>query len=81
MRKTIEITGTAAIINSLLSGLVRQEHVVGITRQRGVSVQPADCDVVVVQALNRGTDAVMLFVAQAAARHPGPYPVATAEPA
>lgn len=79
MHRTIEITGTAAMIDSLLSGLSREEHVVGITRQRGGSVKPPGCDVVVVQALNRGTDAVMLSVAQAAARHPGPYSVATAE--
>jgi hypothetical protein len=79
MHRTIEITGTAAMIDSLLSGLSQEEHVVGITRQRGGSIKPPGCDVVVIQSLNRGTDAVMLSVAQAAASHPGPYSVATAE--
>jgi Domain of unknown function (DUF389) len=79
MHRTIEITAPSAMIDSLLSALSREEHVVGVSRQRGVSVQPPDCDVVVVHALNRGTDAVLLSVAQAAARHPGPYSVATAE--
>lgn len=68
-----------AMVDSLLPDLLQVEHVVGITRQRGVSLQPPSCDVVVVHALNRGTDAVLQAVADAAARHPGPFSVATAE--
>ena len=79
MHRTIKITAPPATVDSLLQDLLREEHVVGISRQRGTSVQPPGCDVVVVHALNRGTDAVMRAVAQAAARHPGPFSVATAE--
>ncbi len=79
MQRTIEITAPPETMDSLLPDLLREEHVVSISRQRGTSVQPPGCDVVVVHALNRGTDAVMRAVAQAAARHPGPFSVATAE--
>ena len=68
-----------AMVDGLLPAPLREEHVVGVTRQRGISLQPPGCDVVVVHALNRGTDAVLRAVADAAARHPGPFSVATAE--
>ena len=62
-----------------MAKLQEVEHVVGIACQHGASVQPAGCDVVVVHALNRGTDEVMRAVAAIAARHGGPLSVATAE--
>ena len=79
MHRSVEITATPAMVDSLLPTLLRVEHVVGITRQHGISLQPPGCDVVMVHALNRGTDAVLRAVADAAARHPGPFSVATAE--
>lgn len=79
MHRTIEITVLPEAADVLIAALQDIEHVVGVARQRGASVQPAGCDVVVVHALNRGTDAVMRSVADAAARHGGPFSVATAE--
>ncbi len=79
MHRSIEITASPAMIDSLLPELLREEHVLRVTRQPGISVQPPGSDVVAVHALNRGTDAVMMAVAQAAARCPGSFSVATAE--
>lgn len=79
MHRTVEITILPKAADALVAELRGLEHVVGVARQRGASVQPAGCDVVVVHALNRGTDAVMRAVADAAARHGGPFSVATAE--
>ena len=79
MHRSIEIRALPETVDGLVQDLLREKHVVGVTRQRGVSVQPPGCDVVVVHALNRGTDAVMRAVARAASRHPGPFSVATAE--
>jgi len=63
----------------MVDSLLRVEHMVDITRQHGISLQPPGRDVVMVHALNRGTDAVLWAVANAAARPPGPFSVATAE--
>ncbi len=52
MHRSIEITATPAMADGLLPDLLREEHVVGVTRQRGISLQPPGCDVVVVHALN-----------------------------
>ena len=79
MHRTIEVTLLPAAADTLAAALQGLQHVVGVARQRGASVQPAGCDVIVVHALNRGTDAVMRAVAEAAARHGGPLSVATAE--
>ena len=79
MQRTIEVTIPPAAADTLVAALQGLEHVVGVARQRSASVQPAGCDVVVVHALNRGTDAVMRAVADAAALHGGPLSVATAE--
>ena len=79
MHRTIEVTLLPAAADTLAAALQGLQHVVGVARQRGASVQPAGCDVIVVHALNRGTDAVMRAVADAAAQHGGPLSVATAE--
>ena len=79
MHRTIEIKAPPETVDSLLQDLLREDHIVSMSRQRGTSVQPPGCDVVVLHALNRDTDAVMRAVARAAARHPGPFSVATAE--
>lgn len=79
MHRTIEITVRPAAADPLVALLQGIEHVIGIARQRGASVQPPGCDVVVVHALNRGTDAVMRAVADTAARHGGPLSVSTSE--
>ena len=63
----------------LVAELQQLEHVVGVARQRGASMMPAGCDVVVVHALNRSTDSVMRAVANVVRRHGGPLSVATAE--
>lgn len=63
----------------LLRKLQQVEHVIGIVRLRGASVQSPDCDVVTVHALNRGTDAVMQAISRAVAQRGSPYSVATAE--
>jgi len=46
MHRSGEITGTPAMVDGLLPDLLREEHVVGLTRQRGISLQPPGCDVV-----------------------------------
>ena len=79
MHRAIGVTVSPAAADTLVAELRGLEHVVGVARQRGASVQPDGCDVVVVHALNRGTDAVMRAVAGVAARHGGPLSVATAE--
>ena len=79
MHRTIEVTVSPAAADALVADLQELEHVVGVARQHGASVQPAGCDVVVVHALNRGTDAVMRAAADAAGRHGGPFSVASAE--
>ncbi|MBP1807651.1 hypothetical protein [Rubellimicrobium aerolatum] len=59
MHRTIEITLAPAGTDRLLAELAADEHVMGLSVQRGASIKPPG-DVVVVQTLNRGADAVML---------------------
>ncbi len=79
MQRSIEITAPAATVDLLVRDLQRVEDVIGVVRLRGASVQPPECDVVIVHALNRGTDAVMRAVSRVVAQRGGPYSVATSE--
>ena len=76
MHRTIEIALSPAGTEQLLAELRSNEHVLGLSIQRGASIKPPG-DIVVVQTLNRGADAVMQAVAAAGKR--GPVSVATAE--
>lgn len=76
MHRTIEIALSPQGTDALVPELSANEHVVGLSVQRGASIKPPG-DIVVVQTLNRGADAVMLAAAEAG-RH-GPVSVATAE--
>lgn len=76
MHRTVEITLPPRATEQLLAELAANEHVISLSVQRGASIKPPG-DVVVVQTLNRGADAVMRSAAQAG-RHSS-VSVATAE--
>lgn len=76
MHRTIEIALAPQGTDRLLAELKAIPHVMCLSVRRGVSIKPPG-DVVVVQTLNRGADAVMRAVAVASRR--GPISVATAE--
>lgn len=76
MHRTIEITLPSEATDHLLTELERNEHVMGLSVQRGASIKPPG-DIVVVQTLNRGADAVMRSAAEMGRQFP--VSVATAE--
>lgn len=76
MHRTMEIAAAPAATEGLLRELQGIDEVVGLAVQRGASLKPPG-DVVSVQVLNRGADAVLKAVA--GARERGPVSVATAE--
>jgi hypothetical protein len=45
MHRSLEITALPKAVDGLVQDLLREEHVVGVARQRGASVQPPGWDV------------------------------------
>ncbi len=76
MHRTMAITVGPGATDRLCEQLEQIDEVVGLTVHRGASRKPPG-DVLVVDTLNRGADAVLKLVAEA--RRAGPVSVATAE--